>query len=406
MRMIISFAALFLSVVFLQLSSGSIGPLDALSGLQAGFGTTMVGMLGSAHFVGFFVGCFFAPRMMGSVGHNRAFAAFAALGAIGALAHPMLVDPWAWAGFRVMTGISIAGSYTIVEAWLQAKVTNETRGRAFGIYRVVDLGASLVAQLMIGFLEPVAFISYNLLAILCCASLLPLMLTRTAPPKSPHAPRLRPLAAFRLSPLGVAGCIVTGVTTPAFRMVGPIYGQEVGLRPDQIGLFLAAAVLGGAVAQYPAGWLADRYDRRHVLIGISAAATVVCLTITQIGAASTALIFLTSFAFGLTTFPIFSVSAAHANDFATPEQAVELSASLLFFYALGAIASPVLGSLLMALYGPGALFAMVAVAHVLLIGFGLVRMRARRAPDIGTRSGYRYLPRTSFIVGRLFGRHR
>ena len=403
MRLIISFAALFLSVIFLQLSSGSIGPLDALSGLQEGFSTTQVGLLGSAHFVGFFFGCYFAPQIMGTVGHSRAFAAFAAAGAIGALAHPMWVDPWAWSSFRIMTGLSIAGCYTVVEAWLQAKVTNETRGRALGTYRLVDLGASLVAQLMIGFLEPVAFVSYNLLAILCCASLLPLTLTRAVSPETPEAPRLRPLNAIRLSPLGVAGVTVTGVTTPAFRMVGPIYGQEVGLAPEQIGLFLAAAVLGGALAQYPAGWLSDRYDRRHVLIGISVAATLVCLGIGAIGAVSQTLIFVGSFLFGLTTFPIFSVSAAHANDFAGPEEAVELSASLLFFYGLGAIASPLLGSRLIESYGPTALFLMIAVAHVALIAFGLIRMRARRAPRTG-RAEYRYIPRTSFLVGRLLRR--
>jgi len=37
MRVLISFAALFLSVVLLQLSSGGVGPLDALSGLSLRF---------------------------------------------------------------------------------------------------------------------------------------------------------------------------------------------------------------------------------------------------------------------------------------------------------------------------------------------------------------------------------
>ena len=76
MRLMISFAALFLSVLLLQLSSGGLGPLDALSGLTLGFTTGEIGLLGSAHFVGFFVGCWWAPRLMGDVGHSRAFAAF------------------------------------------------------------------------------------------------------------------------------------------------------------------------------------------------------------------------------------------------------------------------------------------------------------------------------------------
>lgn len=41
-------------------------------------------------------------------------------------------------------------------------------------------------------------------------------------------------------------------------------------------------------------------------------------------------IFLAAGLFGLTTFPIYSISAAHAHDFAVPEETVELSAALLF----------------------------------------------------------------------------
>jgi len=60
-------------------------------------------------------------------------------------------------------------------------------------------------------------------------------------------------------------------------MVGPLFGQEVGLGVDQIAFFLAASILGGALAQYPIGWLADKFDRRWVLIGLSVAAIGSCV---------------------------------------------------------------------------------------------------------------------------------
>jgi len=80
------------------------------------------------------------------------------------------------------------------------------------------------------------------------------------------------MMAWRASPLAVAGVIVAALSSASFRMVGPIYGQDVGLAPQQIGYFLAAFVAGGALAQYPMGWLADKYDRRWVLIWLSVAA--------------------------------------------------------------------------------------------------------------------------------------
>ncbi|MCB2136611.1 MAG: MFS transporter, partial [Rhodobacteraceae bacterium] len=261
MRLLLSFAALFLSVILLQIGSGGVVPLDALSGVSLGFSTQEIGFLGSAHFLGFFVGCWGAPRLMGSVGHSRAFAAFCAAGTIGILAHMLVIDPWAWAGLRMMSGLCVAGCYTVIEAWLQAKVTNETRGRAMGVYRIVDILGSLGAQLFIGVLEPAHYVSYNLLALICCAALLPLTLTRVEQPETPDAPRLRPKLAWDRSPLGAAGVIVSGVTGAAFRMVGPVYGLAVGLSADQIALFLSAYVIGGGLAQYPMGWLADRFDR-------------------------------------------------------------------------------------------------------------------------------------------------
>ncbi|MBO6854367.1 MAG: MFS transporter [Marivivens sp.] len=400
MRLMLSFAALLMSVVLLQLSSGGVGPLDALTGLASGFSTPEVGMLGSAHFVGFFIGCWWAPRLMGSVGHSRAYATLTAMGAIGLAAHVLVTDPVWWALFRVASGICVAGCYTVIEAWLQSKVTNETRGRTMGAYRVVDISASFAAQFMIGALASMeTYIAYNLLTILCCASILPLAITRVAQPESPAAPRLRPMIAWEMSPLATLGVVVAALSAASFRMVGPIYGQGVGLAADQIGYFLAAFVAGGAVAQYPVGWLADKYDRRWVLIGLSVAAVLSsAFTIATAQAGETA-VMIAATIFGFTTFPIYSVCAAHAHDFATSEQRVELSAALMFFYAVGAIAAPYATSALIEAFGPSALFLVISAGHVLLIAFGLTRMRAR--PTATDKTPYVYAPRTSFLIGRL-----
>jgi hypothetical protein len=47
---------------------------------------------------------------------------------------------------------------------------------------------------------------------------------------------------------------------------------------------------------------------------------------------------------------------------------------------------------------------MIGAGHLLLVVFGLVRMRAR--PVAEERTPYIYAPRTSFVVGRLLSRFR
>ena len=404
MRLLLSFAALFLSIIFLQLGTGGVAPLDALSGVALGFSRAEIGLLGSAHFFGFFIGCWWAPRLVGTVGHSRAFAAFTAAGTIGILAHMMMVDPIAWAGLRILSGLCVAGCYTVIEAWLQDRATNAVRGRAMGTYRIVDTLGSLGAQLVIGVLAPAAYFSYNLLAILCCAALLPVTISRAEQPAMPPAPRLRPGLAWSRSPLASMGVVVSGITTAAFRMVGPIYGIEVGLSAERIALFLAAFVVGGALVQLPIGWLADRFDRRHVLIGISVAAAASCALTVAVSGLGTVPVFVAAAAFGAATLPVYSIATAHAHDFAESSERVELSAALMFLYAIGAIASPLLASALIEGYGPSAMFAFIAAAHVALVAFGLVRMRARPAP--ADRTLYVYTPRTSFLIGRLLRRPR
>ncbi|WP_373356500.1 MFS transporter [Pseudoroseicyclus sp. CXY001] len=404
MRLMLTFLPLLLSVTLLQLSSGGVGPLDALTGLSAGFSTGAVGLLGSAHFLGFFAGCWWAPRLMGAVGHARAYAGFTALGAIGLTAHILVTDDIAWTIMRMATGLCVAGCYTVIEAWLMARLTNETRGRAMGSYRVVDISASLVAQFMIGGLADMpTYTAYALLSILCCASILPLAVTRMPAPEAPPAGRLRPGLAWRCSPLAVAAVLVSAVSGASFRMVGPIYGQEVGLKASEIGLFLAIYVGGGGLAQLPAGWLADRYDRRHVLLGLSVAATIACGAAVLAAIGGRGAIMAAAALFGAVTVPIYSVATAHAHDFASSEERVELSAALMFFYAVGAIAAPWSTSALISALGPYALFLVIALAHVALVAFATVRMRSRPAE---TKTAYAYAPRTSFLIGWLTRKER
>ena len=400
MSALISFGALFLSIFLVQMGSGSLGPLDVLAGTARGFTASEIGILGSAHFLGFLIGCFVTPRLIGSVGHSRCFAVAAAIGATGALLHPVLEGPILWALLRMLTGMAIAGAYTVIESWLQAKTQNKNRGRVYGAFRVVDLCGQIAAQGMIAVLDPASYVAYNIVAVFCCLCLLPLALSRRVAPETPDAPRLQPLKAWRLSPTAMMGVVVAAISGASLRMVGPVYGLENGLDQGQIAIFLASAVLGGVMAQYPVGWLADIVDRRLVLIGLSVAAIVGCVWIAVgLPEPSPEEIYLAAFVFGVTAYPIHSVAAAYANDFAPPDFAVELNAAIIFFFSAGAIFAPVIAAEMIAARGPGAMFGFIAVAHLFLIVFALYRMTRRAA--VRPSAPYRYIPRTSMVLARL-----
>jgi len=396
MKIIISLIAILLSVLFVQLGSGSLGPLDALSGKSLNFTSIEIGLIGSAHFFGFMVGCLITPILISRVGHSRTFASLASIGAISAILHMVIPDAYWWIILRVLTGLSVAGTHTVMEIWIQPKLNNKNRGKITGVYRLVDISGTLMAQGMIALLEPATFVAYNIIATMCCLSLLPLSLTTSIPPNLPHKISLKPFMVFQFSPLAAYGVLVAGLSGSIFRMMGALYASYSGLNIYQVALFLIFGVLGGALSQIPAGFIADRFDRRYVLIGFSGLALLSCVLLTSINTNQLYFTYFLIFLFGGATFPIFSLSAAHANDFCVSEEMIELNSSLIFTFALGAIVSPFLSGSLITIFGPKSMFILIGFGHTLLILYGIYRMGIR--PTLPEKTPYMYLPRTSAII--------
>ena len=90
------------------------------------------------------------------------------------------------------------------------------------------------------------------------------------------------------------------------------------------------------------------------------------------------------------------------NDFLTDDYYVDLAAALMLFYALSAIVSPYLTSVFIEHFGPASIFVMIAWAYILLIVFGILRLRKRKTPEVKT--SYRYLPRTTFTFARILSK--
>ncbi len=65
----------------------------------------------------------------------------------------------------------------------------------------------------------------------------------------------------------LAGNALTEIGIGFFLPILPLFVQARGGAPALVGLVFASGVAARAVAQYPAGWLADRYGRRPMIVG-------------------------------------------------------------------------------------------------------------------------------------------
>jgi MFS family permease len=292
----------------------------------------------------------------------------------------LVVHPYAWIALRAVIGFSFAGIFAVIESWLSSKATRATRARIFAIYRTVDMLAVSAAQYLLPVFGAQGFQIFAVMAVFTCLSLLPVALADRSNPEAPQEAHFDLKAVWIISPIACSACVTIGLTNTSFRLIGPLFATEIGLSLAQVATFISAAVLGAAAFQFPLGVLSDRLDRRWVLIGATTAAALTAFALAVAPYQSPLLAYLNAFLFGASTLPLYSLSAAHANDRAKPGQYVVVAAGLSFFFSVGAMFGPPVSSTLMQGFGPPALFAFIGTCHAALVGIGLWRLAVRPSP--------------------------
>jgi MFS family permease len=381
--------------------NGLQGTLIAMRGAQEGFEASTIWFIGTFYFMGFLLGCLAISRMMRAVGHVRSFSALAAIAAAGTLLLVLVIDPVMWSAIRFATGFCFAGLFTIMESWLNSGVSNVDRARVLALYRIIDLGSVTGAQFMIPIFGAGGFTIFAIMSMMITLSLVPVSLADRSNPVPPEEVKLDLAKVWRISPLGCIGCIAVGVTNSAFRTLSPVYAEQIGLSATDVATFVSVSIIGGAVIQYPLGYLSDRWDRRTVLLFSSIASMIAALAIVFLAGSSALANFVVVFIFGSFAMPLFSLSAAHANDRAGKGEFVLVNAALMLFYSFGAIGGPTAAAFFMQRFGPHSLFSFCASVYAVFVLIILYRMGVRSSVPLAARGRFTALLRTSTAFARL-----
>jgi MFS family permease len=375
-------AALLVSVAILLAGQGLQGTLLPMRATIEDFSPFAIGVMGAAYFLGFTLGCLKAGELVKRVGHVRVFLSMAALASAAPLVHGLIVIPLPWGLLRFTTGFCFAVLYVVIESWLNERSTNDNRGFVFSIYTVINLTVLAIGQMMTLLYSPTGLQLFAVASVLVSLAAVPIAMSVSPGPEAPQAAQVDLRRLLQVSPTGTTGCFVTGLANGAFWALAPMFTFGVtGNIADAAG-FMTAAVLGGALAQWPLGVTSDRVGRRPVLLaiavlGILAASSLVFFS----GGVATSTLFLLGAAWGAFAFPLYAVSVAYTNDLADPSEYVMVSSGLLLVYGIGAISGPFVASLAISAFGATMLFVYTAVAHVLLLVFAvgrMVRFRGKR----------------------------
>lgn len=374
LRAISAILPLLLAAAILLAGNGLQGTLLAVRANLEGFQTPMIGVLMSAYFGGFVLGCRLNPTFIKSVGHIRTFLALASIASASALIHPLVVQVWIWALLRAVTGYCFAGLIMVIESWINERATNKNRGQILSVYRVIDLTATTMGNALLATANPADFHLFAVVSILMSIALVPVALTKSDAPKPIETARLDLPRLFKLSPVAAVGAPLIGLANSSFWAVGAVYAQRLGYDNALIASFISIVIIGAAVLQWPLGWLSDRTDRRRVMFASSALGVASCIALAEFGARSPEYLLFFGALVGAFVIPMFGINAAHANDHAPPGQAVSTNGGLLLLHGLGSIVGATLGAIVMSLFGPASLFIYIACVYAVFASFCLYRI--------------------------------
>jgi len=180
---------------------------------------------------------------------------------------------------------------------------------------------------------------------------------------------------FRLSPMGLTGSFLNGISQTALYVAFALYGKAIGLSTGAIGLMLGFMTMGGMLFQFPLGKLSDMVDRRLVIVGAPGLSIPVCFALASLEnpAGKLNLLYLLVVLLGGLTLPIYSVCMAHMNDHLKPSQIVAASGTLVLILAAGMTIGPTLGGMAIEHYGPEGIFYLLSITAALTVMTALFR---------------------------------
>jgi MFS family permease len=304
--------------------------------------------------MGFIAGCLLVPKLIARAGHIRSFAVLASAMTSVLLMLGLNDVWWVWAALRLGIGFFICGLYTVIESWLNDQASEDNRGQILSIYTFLVLISIAVGQQLINASPVVSSTPFMILAAIVALSVIPVGMTRKLAPAPIESTRSRIRLLLSRSPLAVTGALLSGAVTGAFWTLGAVFARRTLDTLAETTLFMSAAIIGGALLQYPFGWLSDRFGRKNVMLLLAILAAVSSASVAL--APSNLLLLCAIFFFGATTMPIYAMSLATAADNSLRHEFVEIGTSVLLLNALGAVFAPLVLGQLMEVGEPSWLF--------------------------------------------------
>jgi len=276
-RWTIALAILLVAIIGVAMSMTL--PLLSLRLDQAGWSGAMIGLNTSFMALATLSLAPFIPALAKHFGIRALLVTALLTGATATLGFGWAQSIWSWFFLRFMLGCALTVLFILSEFWINAAAPDDRRGLIMGIYgTVLSLGFAsgpLVLQQTGTAGEWPLVLGAGIFAL----ALLPVWLAGHQTPQMDGHAGLGFIPLFRSAPVAALAALLFGaVETGAFSVL-PVYGLRIGLDDQAAAMQISAVAMGNLFFQIPFGLLADRFDKKRLLLLIAALAGLSMLVI-------------------------------------------------------------------------------------------------------------------------------
>ena len=374
--------ALMASFAGFALIFGFTIPLCALILEADGVSTTLSGAITAISAAGMMVASPFVGRMTALFGTRRVMFVAAVLTTATIVLLPVLDSVYAWFPIRFVYGAGLSTLLILCQSWFNEVVADEIRGRMVGLFIAtasVGISAAPIILNITGYIGWAPIIAASAITLLAA---IPLMAAReVAPDEGDHHSPAMLIKFLRVSPSAVWGAFLLGVIEAGVLGLLPIYSLRLGSSESAAILLVAAYFAGGILLAVTFGWLADRIDRRTVLV-LCAGLTLV--TVLALPISGSIAIWPVVFLWGGAAVAIYSISLTILGQRFRGAELAAASAMLIFMMSVGNVFGPFSAGIAMDIWNPYGLLlilGLISAAYTVLVVYQRFSTQALSADD-------------------------
>ncbi|GJE42106.1 MFS transporter [Methylobacterium soli] len=314
-------------------------PLLSIEMARMGASSTLIGVNTAVSGLASILTVPFVPRLAARVGVVRLLLLAIGLGAACLVAFPLLPTIGWWFVLRFVFSAALGALFVLSEFWINEAAPPARRGLVMGVYATILALGFAVGPTLLALLGTQGFAPYLAGAALFLAGMLPMVLARGLSPAIGRGPSRRFATYLRVAPAATLAALTYGAVETGGFAILPLYGLRLGYDAESAAGLVSALALGNVLFQIPFGWLADRMDRRVVLL-IAAAGGALGAALIPAASGSLPLLVGLLFAWGGIAGTLYTVGLAHLGSSVRGADLAGANAAFVVLYNVGLMLGP------------------------------------------------------------------